>query len=201
MGRFTILLALFHLSSSEAPIKDEKITVDCESKKIRFTSYIVCYKDTKTQEIERLIMSVNPFTELEPDHFYKFSLKGKEQSRYILSKEGNFHVFAEDGKEKPIIGYECDPSNILIRTFTPSDDPFNADEDFFKSNSPSDDLTDDETWLVMEACFCLTWTILLVSYEIFGIWTKIIASKTRSIEICKRSYARKFGKIPRRYIS
>ena len=192
MGRFAILLALFHLSGAEVVIRNEEIT---------FRTYMMCYQDAKTKEFERLILSVNPFTELEPDHFYKFSLEceGKEESRYIRLLEGGMcKVFREDGEKIYLRTEKCDLINLLARTFTPSEDSFYADEEFLKFNSPSDDWTSEETWLLMEACLCLIWTILLFLIEQ---WSIILESKTRSVEISRGTYSRKFGKIPRRYIS
>ena len=148
-------------------------------------------------------MPLNLCPELEQDQYYKFSLEGKEESRYIRLVEGReVEVFKEDEEqidyipETSIIGNKCDPnSNLLLKTFTLSE---LSDEEFLKFNSPSDDWTSEETWLVMEACFCFTWTILLFLIEQ---WTNILESKTRSVEINRGTYSRKFGKIPRRYIS
>ena len=193
MGSLAILLALFHLSGAEVVIRNEETTFR--------TSYMLCYQDAKTEEFERLIFPVNPFTELEPDHFYKFSLEGegKEESRYIrLLEGGKGEVFNEDGEKMFLRTEKCECINLFSKTFTSSEDSFNADEEFLKFISPSDDWTSEETWLLMEACLCLIWTILLFFYEQ---WTNILGSKTRSVEISRGTYSRKFGKMPRRYIS
>ena len=211
MRKFINLLILLHLSFAEVSIKTGKIAILTDN---------ICYQDAKTQEFERLILSDNPVNQIELDLFYKFTLEGTKESRYLLFKEGTFSIFKEDGSKliwKPGNSIDrdkqCGPNNLLSRTFTPdSNVPIKAEKTSNLVTPLSADVTSEKKWFDdKEFCFCLAWSILLIFYKFYEQWTHSISSKSRSIEISKRAYdniainenqnPRRPRKLPQRYLS
>ena len=207
--KFMNLLIVLHLSFAEVSIKTGKIAILTDN---------ICYQDAKTQEFERLILSDNPVNQIEPDLFYKFTLEGTKESRYLLFKEGKFSIFKEDGSKvipfhNSIRDEQCGPNNLLSRTFTPASEvPIKAEKTSNLVTPPSADVSSEKKYFYdKEFCFCFAWSILLILYKFYEQWTHNISSQNRSVEISKRAddnnainenqNPRRPRKVPQRYLS